>query len=369
MPSDDPNIPDWPGPPTEAEGLSEVMGRLAASDPAADESLGAALEGFWRPLAEAGAPRWSLPADLGGEGCDRPTLVRRYARVAEGSLTAAFVLTQHDAAVRRLVPAAQGGNERARDWLAAIAAGRAFTTVGISHLTTSRRRGPRALVAVETSDGYRLDGLLPWVTAAPRATVFVAGAALDDGRQILFALPADMPGVVVRAPFELAALQASATCEVACEGVEIAAADVLAGPSPDVMATPGAAGTGGLETSALALGQARAALVQLAALAPERDELSEPIEALAATWGQLANDLIAAAEGLPDAPPAALVRASANAFVLRATQAYLTARKGTGFLRGEPAQRWSRQALFFLVWSCPAPVARAALRDFAGLCG
>ena len=37
------------------------------------------------------------------------------------------------------------------------------------------------------------------------------------------------------------------------------------------------------------------------------------------------------------------------------TQAYLTARKGTGFLRTEPAQRWARQALFFLVWSCPDP--------------
>ncbi|HWE39932.1 MAG TPA: acyl-CoA dehydrogenase family protein [Isosphaeraceae bacterium] len=369
MPPDETTIPDWPGPSTGAEGLAEVVGRLAAADPAADEAGDPAIEGFWRPLAEAGAPRWSLPTEFGGEGCDRPTLVRRYGRVAEGSLTAAFVLTQHDAAVRRLVPAALAGSGRASEWLGAIAAGRAFATVGISHLTTSRRRGPRALVAVEVPGGYRLDGLLPWVTAAPRATVFVAGAALDDGRQLLFALPADRPGVAVRAPFELAALQASGTCEVACDGVAIAAADVLAGPSPDVMATPGAAGTGGLETSALALGQARAALVALAALAPDRDELAEPIEALAATWGQLADDLVAAAEGRPDAPPAGMLRARANAFVLRASQAYLTARKGTGFLRGEAAQRWARQALFFLVWSCPTPVARAALRDFAGLCG
>ena len=58
----------------------------------------------------------------------------------------------------------------------------------------------------------------------------------------------------------------------------------------------------------------------------------------------------------------------ANALVLRTTQAYLTARKGTGFLRTEPAQRWARQALFFLVWSCPGPVAQAAIRDLAGLC-
>jgi hypothetical protein len=69
-----------------------------------------------------------------------------------------------------------------------------------------------------------------------------------------------------------------------------------------------------------------------------------------------------------EAPPAPVLRARANALVLRATQAYLTARKGTGFLRSEPAQRWARQALFFLVWSCPTPIATAALRDLAGLC-
>ena len=78
---------------------------------------------------------------------------------------------------------------------------------------------------------------------------------------------------------------------------------------------------------------------------------------------------MSAATGASDAPPAGRLRAQANAFVLRATQAYLTARKGTGWLRSEPAQCWARQALFFLVWSCPAPVAEAALRDFAGLCG
>jgi hypothetical protein len=39
----------------------------------------------------------------------------------------------------------------------------------------------------------------------------------------------------------------------------------------------------------------------------------------------------------------------------------LTASKGTGFLRDHPAQRWARQALFFLVWSCPRPAAEATL--------
>ena len=59
---------------------------------------------------------------------------------------------------------------------------------------------------------------MPWVTAAERADVIVTGAALDDGRQMLIALPADRPGVDVRPPFPLAALQASCTTEVVLEG-------------------------------------------------------------------------------------------------------------------------------------------------------
>jgi butyryl-CoA dehydrogenase len=144
--------------------------------------------------------------------------------------------------------------------------------------------------------------------------------------------------------------------------------DLLAGPAPDVMGSPGAVGTGGLETSALALGQARAALAALLAEAPKRTDLAEPLDALGESWRQQWSNLMAAARREPNALPSNQIRSQANALVLRITQAYLTARKGTGFLRSEPAQRWARQALFFLVWSCPGPVAEAAIRDLARLC-
>lgn len=364
-------VPDWPdpstGPDPDAARLAAVIPQLNEADGPADEA-GDWPDSLWRIMVELGAPHWSLPDEFGGDACDRPTLTRRYAKVAEGSLTAAFILTQHDAAVRRLVSAATAGLGRAADWLARIGDGRAFTTVGISHLTTSRRHGATALVATETADGYRLDGVIPWVTAAPFASMIVAGAVLADGRQLLIALPTNRPGLTIRDPFPLAALQASCTCELICEEVPVVPSDLLAGPVLDVLAKSDSGGTGGLETSTLALGQARAALVALAGQAGRREELTEPFDALADTWRLLANDLLTAAEGRADAPPSARIRGSANALVLRATQAYLTARKGSGFLRTDPAQRWARQALFFLVWSCPAPVAHASIRDLAGLC-
>ncbi len=344
--------------------LDPLVQALADLDGAVDQA-GTWPEPLWQTLVTAGVVRWALPPEFGGEPLDRPTLLARYARVAEGSMTAAFILSQHDAGVRRL--ALSLDRPHAAHWLEQIAAGEAFPTVGLSQLTTSQRHGAQAVRAQELPGGaFQIDGLVPWVTAAERANVFVIGAATDDGRQLLVALPADRPGVVVRPSFRLAALQASCTAEIACERVEVAPGEILIGPAPNVMASPAASGTGGLETSTLALGLALAAIRALDAAG--RDNLVEPAEALRAEWQTLWENLLATALEAPGAPSSASIRGQSNALTLRATQAYLTARKGSGFLLEDPAQRWARQSLFFLVWSCPSPVANAALRDLAGLC-
>ncbi|WP_152053411.1 acyl-CoA dehydrogenase family protein [Tautonia marina] len=349
--------------------VTELVGRLTTLDGPADAS-DEWPEPLWSALRECGVPRWPVPRTFGGDGLDRVTMVRREAGLAEGSLTAAFIFSQFNAATRRLVSAADRGHEGAADWLRAIASGQAFPTIGTSQLTTSRRRGRRALVAEPIAGGgYRLQGAMPWVTAATKADLFVVGAVLDDDRQVLIALPSDRAGLSIGAPMPLAALQASCTTEVACDAVHVEPSEVLFGPEPDVMAVASdGGGAGSLETSALAIGQALAALRALRELAPSRDDLDEPVEALESSWQAIADSLLAAAEGRADAPSSADLRAEANRFVLRATHAYLTARRGTGMLRTEPAQRWVRQAMFFLVWSCPGPVAQAALRDFAGIC-
>jgi butyryl-CoA dehydrogenase len=356
----------WTEPDAERERLKSLAAQLAEADGPADDGLQWPLE-LWSLLEQAGATRWSLAEEFGGTGCPRPLLVQRYAQLAGGSLTAVFILSQHDAGIRRLQAAPE--SDVASRWLRAIGQGRAFTTVGISHLTTSRRLGAQPVTAVELAPGsYRLDGTIPWVTAALRADVLVTGAVLDDGRQMLLALPADRPGVLIRPPFPLAALQASCTTEVVLEAAQVDDSELLAGPANDILSNPGAVGTAGLETSALALGQARAALAALAQLSPDRTDLAEPVEALCEQWQTSWGQLIAQARGEADAVTPGQIRTQANALALRSTQAFLTARRGTGFLRTEPAQRWARQALFFLVWSCPTPVAQAAIRDLAGLC-
>jgi alkylation response protein AidB-like acyl-CoA dehydrogenase len=56
-----------------------------------------------------------------------------------------------------------------------------------------------------------------------------------------------------------------------------------------------------------------------------------------------------------------------NDLAMRATQAALATAKGTGYVIGHPAGRWCREALFFLIWSCPQPVMAAHLCELAGI--
>src|SRR5206468_2250983 len=162
-------------------------------------------------------------------------------------------------------------------------------TVGLSQLTTSGQHRPPSLRArtvgpAERPASYRLEGDVPWVTGAGHAGALVTGAVLEDGRQVVLLVPADLPGVSVGPPLSLAATLAGAR-----------------------------------------------------------------------------QRLHALAQGTPAAEEVLELRVECTRLVMRATQAALAVAKGAGFVVPHPAQRWARQAQFFLVWSCPQPVMAALL--------
>ncbi len=331
---------------------------VLARDAAAADGDAAWPEASWDALRRAGVLGWAVPIAFGGTGPGAVEVLQGYRRVAGACLTTCFLLSQRDAAVRRLRDS--GNDALSRELLPPLARGERFATVGLSQLTTSRQHTRPALVARMDGRGVILDGVMPWVTGASRADHFITGAALEDGRQVLLAVPRATPGLVVEAPLPLAALQGSLTAEVRCQEVKLDGRWVLAGPAEQVMGA-GKGGTGGLETSALALGLASAAAEYLRGEAVRRPEWSQSAAASHETGEALWKRLVELARGSGGPAEAAELRAQANALVLRATQLALAAAKGAGFLRTHPAQRFARQALFFLVWSCPRPALEGTL--------
>ncbi|NIL98354.1 MAG: acyl-CoA dehydrogenase [Planctomycetales bacterium] len=313
--------------------------------------------------AAAGVYRWFLPPKHGGLGWDEADLMRGYLRLGAACLTTSFVITQASGALRRIAES----SDQVRDALLPdLIAGKRFATLGISHLTTSRRHlAQPALRAREVANGFRLDGFSPWVTGSVHADWIVTGAQLPNGQQLLAVLPTDLPGVSCDPTAKLVALSASHTGPVRLDQVLLERQWLLAGPETDVLQGATGAKTGGLQTSALAIGLASRAIGFVEEEAQQREDLAAVAENLRHQQRQREQELLALAAGRP-LNSSEQLRAGANSLVLRATQAALTAAKGTGYLQGHPAGRWCREALFFLVWSCPQPVTAANLCELAG---
>lgn len=317
----------------------------------------------WEALRRAGVLQWTIPPQYGGQGLDGIDLLSGYEQLAAACLTTCFILSQREAACRRIRD--QGKETLRGELLPVLASGERFATVGLSHLTTSRQHTAPAMTACDLGNAFVLNGIMPWVTGAERADWLVTGAVLEDKRQILLVLPRELPGVRVGPPLDLMALAGSLTAEVHCANVTVDRRWLLAGPAERVM-NVGRTDAGGLETSCLALGLTAAATTYLRDESAKRPELIPSMERLEnarlATRAEL-HRLVR--EGSTEEQAASL-RGRVNTLVLRATQAALIASKGAGYLKNHPAQRWARQAMFFLVWSCPRPAVDATLEYLTG---
>ncbi len=317
----------------------------------------------WQRLVEIGGCRWGIPSAYRGEALTTAEFLDVAIELTRGDLTPAFIWTQSLAAIQRLDKAPAALQEK---WFPRLAEGKAFATVGISHLTTSRQHWTKpTVVAVPQANGYRMTGSVPWVTGVTYADIVVTGAVLDDGRQLLIALDMALPGVIRGERLPLLALRGSMTGSIELDDVMISSDDIIAGPVDNVLKAIGSGGAGSFMTSAVAMGHAFGSFDELERITAGRAEFDD----LKAGWHTALADLreeilVAAQEPVPPPQSAETLRVRATTLALQMSQSLLTASKGAGFVHGHPAERMVREAMFFLVWSCPQAVAGKLLRGF-----
>jgi len=321
-------------------------------------------------MSDAGVLGWLIPQEFGGSGISGADLAAGYEQLAAACLTSTFVLTQRNAAIQRIV--SSPNDDLKADLLPRLVDDTQFVTVGISHLTTSRQHWKQPTVAAERLDGgFILQGEIPWVTGGDRADLIVTGATLENGEQVLLTVETDCAGVELRKPVSMLALNASRTGSIGLNQVFVPWTQLLHGPVENVM-KQGGGGAGTHTTSALAIGHAANAVSLLRTEVERRPELTEILEPIAADVAEVSEHLQQAVVSVEDPLPGHLtaesLRRRSNSLALRAAQAALAASKGAGFVTDHPAGRLVTEAMFFLVWSCPAPVVMANLREFASLC-
>ncbi|MGH7139604.1 MAG: acyl-CoA dehydrogenase family protein, partial [Pirellulales bacterium] len=242
-----------------------------------------------------GVQRWFTGHEWGGLTWSEADLMRGLMRLSSACLSTTFILTQPLGVCRRL---AAGSNALLREkLLPKLSSGEIFATVGIAHLTTSRRHLARPVLAArQTDDGFLLNGSIPWVTGALRADYVLTGAACEDGRELLAVLPTNQPGFTFNPPAKLVGLTSTLTGAAECRDVLLDRRWILAGPMEKVL-SGGGAGTGGVQTSALALGLAAGALDYLQREAATRDGLAAAAKSLRDEHAELEATLLTLASG------------------------------------------------------------------------
>ena len=318
----------------------------------------------------SGVLNWFLPAPWGAQWPESD-IAKAYIDLASSCLTTTFIITQYVAASRRI--AACENEDLKQHLLGDLATGEKFVTVGISHLTTSHRHLSKpVLQASATNSGWLLNGFSPWVTSASQADFIVTGAVVVDeedpenAKQILLAVPTSTSGITIGASNSLVGLSSSQTGRVEFKNVTVEASMLMAGPHENVLATLSLGSTGGLQTSALAIGLAKAAIGFMVEQSVNRPDLISNVEAFQSQRKTITSQLLGIAAGESDCSKEE-IRTAANSLAIRATQAALVAAKGAGYVEGHPVGRWCRESLFFLVWSCPQAVRDANLCEFANM--
>lgn len=302
-----------------------------------------------RALSDAGVLQIALPMPI---GLDLSALAQHlaYEQVARASLGVSLILSQRDAAIG-LIAGSPASHKQSL--LTELARGD-FTTVGVAQLTTSRQGAAPALRATPDGEGYRIDGFIPWCTGAAKAKFIVAGAATEDGRQLLFVLWPNSVGVRIDPSLPLVALRSTSTTSIHCDGLRISPSDILSGPTDKVLVRNNHLPLG---QTFLAMGFCQGAIDLIAE--HRSTAANAAVESFTSQLKDLRERILDLSEPGREAEAIATaseIRGRCNDLAVRITHAAVALYKGTALLAGHPAQRLAREAMFLLVWSCPNPV-------------
>jgi alkylation response protein AidB-like acyl-CoA dehydrogenase len=287
-------------------------------------------------LAEAGLYGIVAPQEAGGMSADFGTVCAVLEALASGCMTTAFLWMQHIGLVRAV--ASSDDQELRARWLKPLASGeiRAGLALGGALPKPSLR-------AAADGDGWRLEGVSPFVSGWGRIDVVHAAARTDDDDIIWLIVDAAENHAVRAERIRLAALNATCTVLVTFAGLPVTA-DRVTGRYPAIGITPAEV----LRThAALPLGVTARCCRMLGPTG-----LDAELAAVRAALDRLG-------------PDTAVARAAAGELAVRAASALMTAEGSRSLLASGQAQRLAREALFTLVYAL-RPASRSAVLTTLG---
>lgn len=240
-------------------------------------------------------------------------------------------------------------------WLAPVARGERLSGSGMSNAVKHLAGIERIhLHARRDGEGYRIDGVLPWVSNLGEDHLLIAAAAVVDGSYIMFAVPCNAPGLGLNPCPEFSGMEGTRTLNPRFRDVRIDADGVLAHPrqfadylariKPGFVLGQAGMGLGVAEGCIASIHQFNAGhSVTNGYLDDQEDPLRARFDALDARTAVLAARVGA---GEPALLEVLRARAEASELALRAANAAVLHAGARGYLARSPVQRRLREAVF-----------------------
>lgn len=312
-----------------------------------------------RAVAELGLNGMGIDREYGGLGLSPKLQGQILIELAAACTTTAFILGQRKICSSLL--SLSENEEARRRWLPELARGSVQAADAVNYLRQPPERAPMRAVTLGDSgeaSGYRLNGTMTWVTASHHSDVFVCGAVVEDGRQIVAVVPKDDYAQVTDT-VELMAFQASDTAQVVLQDCFVPAQARIHGPRLDVL--PEAWNQRGLSAPqkvimaflpvVLALGHMRTTVERVRENMLAKGRSGEIVyERTRREVESLTADILAALDA-HDATNAVELRVRTNYLIQFVANVALLVAGGTGYRRDSDIQRFFREAAFWSVWS------------------
>jgi alkylation response protein AidB-like acyl-CoA dehydrogenase len=319
-----------------------------------------------RRIGELGWLGINVPDRWGGAGMDALAYAIAIEEIGKVWGSLALIVAAHTSL--GCGPLLIAGTDAQRErWLPGLASGRMLGAYGLTEPEAgSDAGGTRTTARHEPGpDGgtWVIDGRKRFITNAGQAGLYIltarTGTADDGSAQIsAFLVPADAPGFSVGRLEEKLGLHASATGELAMDGVRVPAENVLGEVGGGFRAFLKVLDGGRISIAALALGLAQAALDAAVPYARERRQFGKPIgtfQGVAFMIADMATEIEAARalvyraawlkdQGRDYGLAAAQAKLFASEVSSRVTNAAIQVHGGYGYIEDYKVERYLRDA-------------------------
>lgn len=335
-------------------------------------------------LAELGLLGMTVSTDHDGAGADHVSYALALMAIAEGDGAVSTVVSVHNAPFCAILE--RFGSPEQLDQVLRPAARGEF--IGAFALTESHAGSDASAIrtrARRTSTGYLLEGNKQFITSGKTARFAVVFALTDPGDakrgMTAFLVPTDAPGYVVTKVERKTGQNASDTCSLAFDGLELPVSSRIGDEGAGYRIALSSLETGRIGIAAQSVGMAQAALDHAIRYAGEREAFGKPIvqhQAVAfrlveaRTRLEAARQLVLHAARLKDAgvsclEAACMAKLFASEMAEAVCSAALQTLGGYGYVDDFPVERIWRDARVCQIYEGSSDIQKMILsRSLAG---